>query len=93
MQTLDGTTTSVSKIHVSDKAHYRKAIKPVNINRATFHAHIGNNICQLCKGKHRLTECPQFVAITPLERKNILIKNKLCLNCTRPGHDLSLIHI
>ena len=89
LQNLDGATGSVSKIHVSNKTPYRKAIKPVDITRATFHSHISNNICQLCRGKHRLSACPQFIAISPLERKNILIKNKLCLNCIRPGHDLA----
>ena len=53
LQNLDSAATSASKINVGDKAHYRKAIKPVNVSKSTFYTHIGNNICQLCKGKHR----------------------------------------
>ena len=89
LQNLDSVPSSISKVNVSDKSPYRRAIKPISINRTAFHARIVNNICQLCKAKHRLIECPQFVAITPLERKNILIKNKLCLNCMRTGHDFA----
>ena len=76
-----------SKINVGDKAHYRKAIKTVNASKTTFHSHVGNNICQLCKGKQRLTDCSQFITLTQQERKNIIVKNKLCLNCFHPGHD------
>ena len=65
LQNLDSATTSTSKINVGDKAHYRKAIKTVNVSKSTFHTHVGNNICQLCEGKHRLTECSQFITITP----------------------------
>ena len=78
MQNVNGAASPVSKMHVSDKTHYRKAIKPDEITRSTFHSYIGNNICQLCLGKHLLSECPQFVAMSPLERKSILIKHKLC---------------
>ena len=52
LQNLDSATTSTSKINVCDKAHYRKVIKPVNAAKAAFHSHVGNNVCQLCKGKH-----------------------------------------
>ena len=64
-------------------------IPRLSLIHISFHSHISNNICQLCRGRHRLSECPQFVAISPLERKNILTKYKLCLNCIRPGHDLA----
>ena len=87
LQHLDSATTSTSKINVCDKPHYRKAIKMVNAAKAAFHSHVGNNVCQLCKGKHRITDCSQFITLTIHERKNIIIKNKLCLNCFRPGHD------
>ena len=87
MLNVGASASSVNRIQVSDKTPYRKTIKPVDLTRSTFHSHISNNICQLCRGKHRLSECPQFVAISPFERKNILIKHKLCLNWMRPGHD------
>ena len=49
LQNLDSVLSSVNKVNISDKSPYRKAIKPININRTAFHARIGNNICQLCK--------------------------------------------
>ena len=54
MQNVGTSTSSANKIQVSDKIPYRKAIKPVELTRSTFHTHINNKICQLCRGKHRL---------------------------------------
>ena len=87
LQNLDSETTSMNKINVCDKSHYRKSIKTVNAAKATFHSHLGYNLCQLCKGKHRIIACPQFITLNIHERKNIILKNKLCLNCFRAGHD------
>ena len=89
LQNLDSATTSTSKLNNSDKTPYRKAIKPISAPRGAFHSHVGNNLCRLCNGKHRITDCLQFTSLAIPERKNVIIKNKLCLNCLRPGHESS----
>ena len=89
LQNLDSATTSTSKLNTSDKTPYRKAVKPISAPRGAFHSHIGDNLCRLCNGKHRIIDCLQFTSLSVPERKNVIIKNKLCLNCLRPGHESS----
>ena len=68
---------------------YRKAVKQISSPRSAFHSHIKNNVCRLCNGEHRLSDCPQFTSLSIPDRKNALIKYKLCLNCLRSGHESS----
>ena len=42
-----------------------------------------------CKAKHASWKCPVFQAQLPSERKETVIKGKLCFNCLRSGHVLA----
>ena len=42
-----------------------------------------------CKAKHAIWKCPVFQAQSPTERKETVIKGKLCFNCLRSGHVLA----
>uniref|UniRef100_A0A1B0DAL2 Uncharacterized protein n=1 Tax=Phlebotomus papatasi TaxID=29031 RepID=A0A1B0DAL2_PHLPP len=41
--------------------------------------------CPLCKDKHKLTRCDKFKDLSVSQRKQLVDKNKICLNCL--GHD------
>ena len=43
------------------------------------------NCCQLSKDSHATQRCP----LSTSEKKNIVLMNKLCLNCLRSGHRVS----
>ena len=44
-----------------------------------------NNCCQLCNESHTTQRCP----LSAFEKQNIILTNKLCLNCLRSGHRVS----
>ena len=43
-------------------------------------------ICQLCERPHSLLGCTDFKKLSPPERLRLVINNRLCVNCLRPGH-------
>lgn len=42
--------------------------------------------CIICKQDHRLFECTRFISMNLEERNEVVSKNKLCVNCLKPGH-------
>ncbi|XP_060574183.1 uncharacterized protein LOC132731902 [Ruditapes philippinarum] len=47
---------------------------------------ISSNCCQICKGKHDLDQCSQFVSRSLNDRKAYIKDNKLCFACLKPNH-------
>lgn len=57
--------------------------------RKTFHVTATQpkvDKCVLCGGAHIIRKCPTFLAKDCFERKNIVDKHKLCLNCMSGAH-------
>lgn len=59
----------------------------------TTNTHTSNKVaisrqlyCGICKQKHRIFECPQFISQNIDERITTLKTLKLCFNCLRKGH-------
>ena len=44
--------------------------------------------CLLCSGSHVLTKCHKFQAMSPKQRSNFAISNRLCFSCLLPSHRL-----
>ena len=44
--------------------------------------------CPLCGEDHGLAKCAKFQALTPTERKNILMKERRCYLCFQQGHNV-----
>ena len=89
LQNVSAPTGSSYGRQVSDKTSYRKPARCAEFTGSLVHTQTSNRFCQLCCGNHKLSECPQFVALHPSQRKDVLINHKLCLNCTRSGHETS----
>lgn len=49
--------------------------------------------CVVCKGEHRIYDCPIFKAKNIDERRAEVTKLNLCLNCLRPGHSARTCHL
>ena len=45
--------------------------------------------CVLCDDSHQLFQCDKFKNLDNDDRQSVVIKNKLCVNCLRPSHDIS----
>ncbi|CAA9997912.1 unnamed protein product [Nesidiocoris tenuis] len=43
----------------------------------------GAQTCPECDQLHKLFDCPSFLQISSLDRKNVVLKHRLCLNCFR----------
>ena len=82
LQNVNAPTGSSGGRQVSDNASYRKSTKRAEFTGSLIHTQTNNKFCQLCRGNHKLLECPQFIALQPTQRREVLISNKLCLNCT-----------
>ncbi|XP_049887628.1 uncharacterized protein LOC126381998 isoform X1 [Pectinophora gossypiella] len=54
---------------------------PVNFEQVNRGLH-----CFVCKGKHRIYDCPAFLSMSIEERIQKASSLKLCLNCLRSGH-------
>ncbi|XP_049875992.1 uncharacterized protein LOC126373761 isoform X2 [Pectinophora gossypiella] len=54
---------------------------PVNFEQVNRSLH-----CFVCKGKHRIYDCPAFLSMSIEERIQKASSLKLCLNCLRSGH-------
>ena len=46
--------------------------------------------CWLCKNKHRLLNCEQFLSKSFIEKKGFVSKDRLCFNCLAMGHVLHM---
>lgn len=42
--------------------------------------------CVVCDGEHLIYYCKQFLAMSPADRFNLIVKNRFCINCLRSGH-------
>ncbi|XP_043483450.1 uncharacterized protein LOC122511942 [Leptopilina heterotoma] len=42
--------------------------------------------CPMCKSKHAIYQCPEFLALTPQDRSKEARDKRLCHNCLIPGH-------
>ncbi|KAE9522141.1 hypothetical protein AGLY_017401 [Aphis glycines] len=49
----------------------------------------GGGKCPLCSEQHKLYACSQFNSMNIPERRNVVIKSKLCFNCLSFGHQVS----
>ncbi|XP_066908144.1 uncharacterized protein [Halyomorpha halys] len=49
----------------------------------------GKEPCLRCKGRHLLSRCYTFLALTPQERHDFVKSSDLCRNCLRSGHHAS----
>ncbi|XP_063366895.1 uncharacterized protein LOC134655371 [Cydia amplana] len=45
-----------------------------------------SQICPKCNGEHSLNNCSQFLALSNIERLNLLPNYKVCFNCFRRDH-------
>lgn len=44
------------------------------------------NKCLVCNGEHLIYYCKTFLAMSPSDRFNLIVKNRYCINCLRSGH-------
>lgn len=87
--------THPSSSHRYEKTHPRAqsySAQVVNNTDSDNHSHTQNNItqapaCVVCKGPHRIYNCPSFLSKSVEQRIQDSVKLKLCLNCLRPGHN------
>nr|XP_024219545.1 uncharacterized protein LOC112211666 [Halyomorpha halys] len=49
----------------------------------------GKEPCPRCNGRHLLSRCYTFLALTPQERHDFVKSSGLCRNCLRSGHHVS----
>ena len=49
----------------------------------------GSAACLLCKQPHALGVCPDFLLLTPADRKAFVALNHLCFGCLKKGHRYS----
>ncbi len=65
-----------------------KTAKRTNGSKSTnFAVNTGTNVaCQICKGKHDLDDCKQFLTKSVNERRSYLQQNNLCFACYNTGH-------
>eukprot|EP00102_Acyrthosiphon_pisum_P011959 XP_008180913.1 PREDICTED: uncharacterized protein LOC103308739 [Acyrthosiphon pisum] len=49
----------------------------------------GGGKCPLCSEHHKLYACSKFNSMNITERRNVVIKSKLCFNCLNFGHQVS----
>ncbi len=54
-----------------------------------FHAAADPNVCPLDQENHRLVKCPQFLALSPGDRRQRLREWKRCYACFEVGHQLN----
>ncbi|XP_029172119.1 uncharacterized protein LOC114941330 [Nylanderia fulva] len=45
-----------------------------------------NIVCSMCKQSHILSKCPQFVAKSPIQRRELVKKFRRCFNCLSDKH-------
>ncbi len=65
-----------------------KITKRANVSKSTnFAVNADTNVaCQMCKGKHDLDDCKQFLTMPVNERRSYLQQNNLCFACYDTGH-------
>jgi hypothetical protein len=56
---------------------------------SAHHASSNVRVCVKCDQAHLLHHCPVFVSNTLAERKDLVTKKKLCLNCLFAGHSVA----
>ena len=71
--------------HVTVNCRREKTTPNSFIASAQTSSHAKIN-CILCKQDHRLFECTKFISMSLQERNDLVSRNKLCINCLRPGH-------
>lgn len=49
--------------------------------------------CRCCKSEHPLYRCEEFLALNLAGRKEFILKNRLCMNCLRDGHEVKQCHL
>lgn len=78
---------AISNTRIEEK-HNRG--KNVGVNNKIFFTHPDGRAskCPVCQGPHKIYACEQFVQMSILERKNVVLKNKLCFNCLNFGHQV-----
>nr|CAI5847193.1 unnamed protein product [Callosobruchus analis] len=77
---------SVSGLAVGNKeVKWRNKQKSV---LATFQA---NSCCYYCKQGHQLEKCSDFMKLKPSNRYQLVMKNKLCLNCFEENHNIKAV--
>ena len=44
------------------------------------------NKCHICEGNHIIDKCPNFIKMSLVERKQAIMKHRLCFGCLKSGH-------
>ncbi|XP_022180294.1 uncharacterized protein LOC111040631 [Myzus persicae] len=79
------------KSHEAKKVPNRSSNNKVHDKKALFikSKEKGGGKCPLCSEHHKLYSCSKFNSMNTTERRNVVIKSKLCFNCLSFGHQVS----
>ena len=82
------TLETVSNIRSSEYVQGKKYIENSSLKNVKAHqTKITNSFCQLCPNQqHVIRNCPKFLNMKILDRKNFIRKQSLCINCFSRGH-------
>ncbi|XP_049884837.1 uncharacterized protein LOC126379881 isoform X3 [Pectinophora gossypiella] len=80
-QVSSGNNNTHNKYQRANKSVNVISANPVNFEQVNRGLH-----CFVCKGKHRIYDCPAFLSMSIEERIQKASSLKLCLNCLRSGH-------
>ena len=82
-------TTSRESLTVS-VSNERALDRPIQSRTGTIKKTFQVYPCEVCPRQsgetHRIFDCPNFLAMSPIGRKDFALRRRLCLNCLKKGH-------
>lgn len=78
----------VSQLQQQAQPHYKRMNKQqTSFVATTCDVNKGTTTkCFVCNGEHLIYYCKQFLAMSPIDRFNLIVKKRYCINCLRSGH-------
>lgn len=79
-------TSKVIKFNQRHKSHALMTTSPKETNLAP---QVAFNKCKLCMKPHKISSCPEFLKLSPRERRDVVKKYTMCFNCLETSHMLN----
>lgn len=92
IETLEMSSSTIDKhLNTSKNSKVRTMVIQDSNHKIDKNNQVNNSsskpkICVKCNGEHKLSNCPQFLALSNEARLQLLPKYKICYNCLSSGH-------
>lgn len=81
---LSSRALALGELQPHDAGKYSRNSKTTSASVSTT----TSTTCSLCKQRHMISQCAQFIAKSPTQRREVIKQFKRCFNCLREGHSV-----